>query len=351
MQMRAELGEATDERIIKTLEASRRAQRGAEATIKKISDKQKTAVTMKNNLQELAREKREVRLELQKLLATHRDTLEKMHASAVQKTEQFSLYEAVSSIIHWIKTAMKLDRPEPDTEREDLQTAMKTLLDELEVLWDKRASLLARYDALQKDLDATMADIVYMQSSLHGSWGTVAHWESLLLGLQTDLVAEHAESEYDLHGAALQLNTRARLLSEFSDHEEFAWPAVGAIGSGFMDPEYKEFFGFNHQGIDILVNEGTTVRAAAQGVVFGVHEGGIEGYTSVMIGHRGGVATVYGHLRSVSVAGGDIVSRGQEIGKSGGRPGTAGAGKATTGPHLHFELIFLGKHIDPLKIL
>lgn len=129
------------------------------------------------------------------------------------------------------------------------------------------------------------------------------------------------------------------------------WPAKGYISAGFLDSGYKTFFGVPHHGIDIVVPEQTPVRAAAEGVVFLVRDGGDTGYTYVLIGHRAGLATLYGHLRTVSVAAGQEVVAGQVIGLSGGRPGTPGAGPLTTAPHLHFEVIQNGSNIDPRTVL
>ncbi|PIR49387.1 hypothetical protein COU79_05105, partial [Candidatus Peregrinibacteria bacterium CG10_big_fil_rev_8_21_14_0_10_54_7] len=45
------------------------------------------------------------------------------------------------------------------------------------------------------------------------------------------------------------------------------------------------------------------------------------------------------------------VKEGQVIGQSGGRKGTPGAGEISTGPHLHFEIMVGGEHVDPLAHL
>ncbi len=106
-----------------------------------------------------------------------------------------------------------------------------------------------------------------------------------------------------------------------------------------------------HQGIDIGVPQGTDVMAAADGVVFLARDGGATGFSYILIGHRDGYATLYGHLSSFAVATGQDVRRGQLIGESGGQPGTHGAGPMTTGAHLHFEMLKNGVHVDPLTVL
>ena len=128
------------------------------------------------------------------------------------------------------------------------------------------------------------------------------------------------------------------------------WPAKARITAGFRDPSYQKFFGIPHNGIDIAVPQGTTVRSAADGVVFLAKDAGM-GFSYVLIGHLDGYATLYGHLSSISVKKGDSVEVGQEIGRSGGAKGGPGSGLVTTGSHLHFELIRNGSRIDPLSLL
>lgn len=132
---------------------------------------------------------------------------------------------------------------------------------------------------------------------------------------------------------------------------QFTWPVYGRVSAGFLNALYQKFFGVPHHGTDIVVGQGTPVGAAADGVVFLVRDGGATGYTYVLIGHRNGYASLYGHLSAVSVTAGQDVLRGEIIGLSGATPGTPGAGLMTTGPHLHFEVIQNGINIDPLTVL
>lgn len=134
-------------------------------------------------------------------------------------------------------------------------------------------------------------------------------------------------------------------------HQQFSWPVYGPVSAGFMNEEYKKHFGVPHYGMDIVTAQATPVAAAADGVVFIVRDGGEKGYSYILVGHRDGYATLYGHVSQSLVKAGDEVSVGQIIALSGGTPGTHGAGPMTTAAHLHFEVIKSGTNIDPKSVL
>lgn len=96
-----------------------------------------------------------------------------------------------------------------------------------------------------------------------------------------------------------------------------------------------------HYGVDYAARYGTDVFAAANGVVVAAGSYGAYGLY-VRIKHANGFETAYGHLSSISVKKGDVVSQGDKIGKVGS------SGRAT-GPHLHHEVIRNQVRVDPQK--
>lgn len=90
-----------------------------------------------------------------------------------------------------------------------------------------------------------------------------------------------------------------------------------------------------HDGLDLRVGSGTSVKAAASGKVVETpyDDTGYGNY--IVIDHGTGVETLYAHLSTFKVRQGDSVKQGDEIALSGDTPGYP----YSTGPHLHFEVL------------
>lgn len=166
-----------------------------------------------------------------------------------------------------------------------------------------------------------------------------------------------AASSIDSEIVTLEKNVREKLERAdklAGDTGQLSWPvaSIGGISAIFHDPEYPYRYLFEHNGIDIRTPQGTPVRAVASGYVAKAYNGG-KGISPsyVMLLHSNGLSTVYMHLSSIAVASDTYVARGDIIGNSGGAPRTAGAGRWTTGPHLHFETRLNGVPVDPMRYL
>lgn len=98
-----------------------------------------------------------------------------------------------------------------------------------------------------------------------------------------------------------------------------------------------------HRGIDLAAPSGTRIVAPGDGVVASVSRKFGFGLT-VEVVHSGGVITRYAHCRTAVVKPGDRIVRGQAI-------ATVGSSGLATSPHLHFEVLFKGSAVDPVKFL
>jgi murein DD-endopeptidase MepM/ murein hydrolase activator NlpD len=98
-----------------------------------------------------------------------------------------------------------------------------------------------------------------------------------------------------------------------------------------------------HSGLDMAAFERAPVVATSPGVVSFAGSRSGYGYT-VEIDHGHGFKTRYGHLRDIQVQRGDRVAIGQRIGSM----GSTGRSTAT---HLHYEVWFRGRAVDPVNFL
>jgi murein DD-endopeptidase MepM/ murein hydrolase activator NlpD len=120
----------------------------------------------------------------------------------------------------------------------------------------------------------------------------------------------------------------------------FRWPVRGRVIAGFG----QKVNGASNDGINLAVPEGTSVKAAEDGVVaYAGNE--LKGYGNlVLVRHSNGFVTAYAHASEVSVKRGDQVKRGQIIARA-GQTGTA------TSPQLHFEVRKGSTPVDPTQYL
>lgn len=121
-------------------------------------------------------------------------------------------------------------------------------------------------------------------------------------------------------------------------------PTAGRITSKFgkrVDPiNGRPAF---HEGVDIKNRMNSHIKATAAGVV--ARSGYTSGYGNyVVIDHGNGFRTRYFHMVKRAVTRGEMVKRGQLI-------GYLGSTGRSTGPHLHYEIDYKTKPINPLKFM
>jgi murein DD-endopeptidase MepM/ murein hydrolase activator NlpD len=142
---------------------------------------------------------------------------------------------------------------------------------------------------------------------------------------------------------ALQLLLLDRNLE--SERTPAGWPvSSGWISSGFGERN-DPFTGkrARHQGLDFAGIKGSEILGVASGVV--IWSGSRQGYGKMLeIDHGNGYITRYAHNDELLVKVGDGITAGQTIAKMGE------TGRASS-PHVHFEVLHKGKHVNPYKFV
>jgi murein DD-endopeptidase MepM/ murein hydrolase activator NlpD len=149
----------------------------------------------------------------------------------------------------------------------------------------------------------------------------------------TEAVAQEGES---LRALERLISRAGKVLASLPSR----WPVRGAVNSEFggrQSPWTKS--GEFHSGIDIAADRGTSVQAPAAGVVSfaGTHA---EYGLTVIVDHGQDLRTIYGHLSKISVASGQTIARGAQLGLTGN------SGRSS-GPHLHYEILVNGRSVNP----
>jgi murein DD-endopeptidase MepM/ murein hydrolase activator NlpD len=140
-----------------------------------------------------------------------------------------------------------------------------------------------------------------------------------------------------LQGINRRLETRDASLSR--ERKPNIWPVKGIVTQRFSQGGTEP----RHDGLDIMAEENAVVVSAARGMVT---EQGWDNDLGqyVRINHDFDVETVYGHLARATVKAGDQIGKGDPL-------GVVGNTGRSLGPHLHFEIIFKGRAVDPLSYL
>jgi murein DD-endopeptidase MepM/ murein hydrolase activator NlpD len=158
----------------------------------------------------------------------------------------------------------------------------------------------------------------------------------------TEYLAAAAEP---IRGIGTLLNAQSALLTEIPS----IWPIKGGIGhiSMFFGQNVNPFTGqyYIHKGIDLSTDrQGDPLVATADGQVVAVDfdQGGFG--NNIIIRHKHGFYTRYGHMLSFRVKAGQRVQQGEVIGYIGNTG-------LSTGPHVHYEVHIGSDVVDPRKYL
>ena len=158
----------------------------------------------------------------------------------------------------------------------------------------------------------------------------------------TDSAIGGAEEEQNLN-KSVELSQEEQDINNVKNTTTFIKPLEGIISSKFG---YRETatgaVPKNHTGTDIAASFGTKIMSATDGeIVLASEEGDYGKHLKVQIGE---VAIIYAHCNQLYVKQGEHVKQGQEIAE-------VGSTGNSTGPHLHFEVRYQERIVDPQKIV
>jgi len=347
----------------------------------KIEEKRKEGITLKNELSilenQINKQKISIRMKENEIETTDLEIKNTQFEILQKQKEIIEQKNKISEILRLINQHDKkgileivvladslADILSQNRQFNSLQESLISFLDNLK---EKKDDLIGE----EKDLQTERQNLVFLKSDLEnekaklGSSKIVqtkildetrgAEWR--FQSLLAEAITEQKNIERELSSLEKQLREKLTFkeetdLTEGEGEIIFSWPVPsGVITAYFHDPDYpyKRWIG-EHSGIDLRAAQGTPVRAAASGYVARAHHGGM-GYSYVLIIHNEEFSTLYGHLSQINIEEGSYIRRGEVIGKSGGTPGTPGAGYFVTGPHLHFEVRLKGIPVNPLNYL
>ena len=179
----------------------------------------------------------------------------------------------------------------------------------------------------------------YDRLRTQGSQAMISDAAALLLQVESSL--ENLSRRFDTIVALVQdtacTTNRIPSIQPLANNELTKFVASFGIR---MHPFYKVLR--EHTGVDFAAPMDTPVWATADGVVKSVRCTQ-RGYGNmVVIDHMGHYQTCYAHLNQVSVRVGQKLKRGETI-------ATVGSTGMSMAPHLHYEVLYDGKPIDPLN--
>lgn len=117
----------------------------------------------------------------------------------------------------------------------------------------------------------------------------------------------------------------------------FSPPVTGEISAGFMTNK-------KHYGVDILSPKNTAIKAVMDGYVF-LSDWTLETGNTIGIQHANNIITFYKHNSALLKKVGSYVKAGEAVAIIGN------TGTLSNGPHLHFELWYKGKPVDPTEYI
>ncbi|WP_375752672.1 peptidoglycan DD-metalloendopeptidase family protein [Vibrio sp. HN007] len=154
--------------------------------------------------------------------------------------------------------------------------------------------------------------------------------------------AEEKPLEERVDAAAVNSAVRATMFRLIPNDTPLAYNRVSSSFGRRLNPiTNKRHF---HTGIDLTCKKGEPIYAPADGVVETVRPSKKGFGNFLIVRHSFGFSTSYAHLKGFKAKKGQFVTKGEEI-------ATCGNSGNSTGSHLHYEVRFLGRYLNPKTMM
>lgn len=266
----------------------------------------------------------------------------------------FALTLGMSVLYFWIYTSvLGLDLPKTvllKKQNAEWCSKMEVMNRQLDGYEDALASLQMRDDDIYRSIFGMHEIPAEVRNAGFGGVNRYAHLEGVDQGgllkntaVRMDVLTKKSYVQSKSFDEVAQLSKRAGDMAS-------CIPAIPPINpdpskyrlsSGFgyrTDPVYGR--SARHTGVDFAMKPGNPIYSTGDGVVESVKFEFFGYGNQVVIDHGFGYKTRYAHMRNIGVVEGMKVKRGECIGESGN------SGKST-GPHLHYEVIYKGSPVNP----
>jgi len=264
--------------------------------------------------------------------------------------EHVSSYQSLHEDLQLTIDSIYLEKTQLESEKADLESKNKALSDQKIALEHEESKLEEELLVKEFYLEEIKNSEEKFNQLLRTARDNENSMDSELKSLENSLRAKLKEKqEADNKKTSEQKDQGLEFLNQSAI---LRWPCTPnkGVSSYFHDKDYPYRRFFEHSGIDIRLSQSSPVYAAESGYVAKAKDNGL-GYNYIMVIHGDNISTVYGHVSRIDVIAGQYVKKGDQIGLSGGAPGTPGAGQFSTGAHLHFEVRLNGIPVDPLIYL
>lgn len=252
--------------------------------------------------------------------------------------------EDAHSRVEYTQSGLEQQKADVESLKDETRQQLTGMLMKLGEMQSQMHRLNALGEKLAQQADLDLAE--FNLASLPAIGGPSSETADVTISSNLDVLKKIDAMLLTLNDKTQQLEALESILLNHGVYAE-SFISGRPISSGWLSSYYgirkDPFNGLPtmHKGLDFAGKYGAPVVATGAGIVTWADDR--YGYGNLIeVDHGDGFVTRYGHNETLHVRIGDVVTKGQKI-------ASMGSTGRSTGPHVHYEVLHNGKHVDPLK--